>query len=84
MSDATLIFDLTLITNLALFDAIAPYHPTAIGIYTQHTHRLSDKTNKNKNIACLYASYHIFMSLFPKRKSVWDAMLTDVGLDPKI
>ena len=24
------------------------------------------------------------MSLYPTRKSVWDAMLTDVGLDPKI
>ena len=56
-SDATLLFRATVLTSVAWFDAIAPYHPTAIGIYTQHTHRLTETTNKNKNIAVLYASY---------------------------
>lgn len=39
-SDATLVLRLTTLVTNAWFDAIAPYHPTAIGVYTQHSHRL--------------------------------------------
>lgn len=66
----------------AWFDAIAPYHPTAVGVYTKHKHRLTETTNKNKNIALLYASYHVLCSLFPKRINNWGQMLKGVGLDP--
>lgn len=83
-SDATLAFRTTVLITVALFDAVAPYHPTAIGIYTQHKHRLTENTNKNKNIAMLYATYHVVNSLYPNRKANWDAMLTDVGLDPTL
>jgi len=80
--DATLILrNTTLITN-AWFDAIAPYHETAIGVYTQHDHRLTETTNREKNIALIYASYQVMKSLHPKRIDTWNAMLTNVGLDP--
>jgi hypothetical protein len=80
--DATLILrNTTLITN-AWFDAIAPYHPTAIGVYTKHSHRKTEVSNREKNIALFYASYHVMKSLHPKRLDTWNAMLSNVGLDP--
>lgn len=80
--DATLILrNTTLITN-AWFDAIAPYHETAVGVYTKVNHRMSEVTNREKNIALLYASYHVMKSLHPKRMDTWNSMLTNVGLDP--
>ena len=67
-SDPTLILRLTTMTTLSWFDAVAPYHQTAVGIYTQHSHRLIENTNRNKNIAMLYACYHIALIHLPKRK----------------
>lgn len=81
-SDATLVLrNTTLVTN-AWFDAIAPYHPTAIGVYTQLDQRLSEDTNREKNIAILHASYQVMKSLHPNRMATWDAMMTSVGLNP--
>ena len=40
-SDPTLLFRVTVLTCLGWFDALAPYHPTAIGVYTKHSHRLT-------------------------------------------
>ena len=53
-SDPSIILRMTSMAGFAWFDAVAPYHPTAIGIYTQHSHRLTENTNGNKNIAMLY------------------------------
>lgn len=64
-----------MLVTVAWFDAIAPYHPTAIGIYTKHAHRLTETTNKNKNIALIYAGYHVLLGLYPNRKADWDAMM---------
>ncbi len=71
-------------TTLAWFDAVAPYHPTAIGIYTQHNHRLIENTNRNKNVAMFYAGYHIGLNHFPNRKKQLDQMMKNVGLNPDV
>ncbi len=39
-------------------------------------------TNRNINIACFYASYHVLNSLLPNRNEDWRNMLVHVGLDP--
>lgn len=81
--DATLVLrSTTLITN-AWFDAIAPYHPSAVGVYSRLGRRPpGERTNRNRNTAILYSSYRILNSLLPRRNNVWRNMLTSVGLDP--
>ena len=64
-ADATLLLRITTLMINVFYDAVAPYHPTAVGIYTQHSHRLTEKNNRGKNIATLYGSYHISKFLFP-------------------
>jgi hypothetical protein len=83
-SDASLVLRITTITANAWFDAIAPYHPTAIGVYSRLGRRPPEEsaTNRNKNIALLYASYRAMNSLLPQHAADWRNMLTSVGLDP--
>lgn len=83
-SDATLIIRWANMLELCWFDAIAPYHPTAVGIHTQlpRRPRAEAETNRNKNIAILYASFRVFNSIFPSYAQTWREMLQSVGLDP--
>ncbi|GAA2102531.1 vanadium-dependent haloperoxidase [Actinomadura alba] len=83
-NDATLVFRIAALSATAQFDAIAPYHPTAVGIYSDLGRRPASEaaTNRNKNIAILYASYRVYSSLVPQASAEWRALLTDVGLDP--
>ena len=72
----------TLITN-AWFDAIAPYHPTAKGVYTRLSNRPpAEATTRNKNIAMAYATYRLLNRLMPRFATDWRQMLVSVGLDP--
>jgi hypothetical protein len=82
--DATLVLRITTMTTNAWFDATAPYHPTAVGVYTRLGRRPVEEiaTNRNLNIALLYASYHVFRSLLPNQEQRWRDMLSNVGLDP--
>ena len=82
--DATLVLRMTTIITNAWFDATAPYHPTAVGVYSRLGRRPQGEavTNRNLNIALLHASYRVLNSLLPHRASAWRAMLTGVGLDP--
>lgn len=82
-SDPSLIFRITTMVSNSWFDAIAPYNETAVGVYSTIANRPEiERTDENRNTAIMYASYRVFMSLFPKRQSVWREMLEEVGLDP--
>lgn len=83
-SDASLVLRITTLVTNAWFDASAPYHASAVGVYSRLGRRPSfeSATNRNMNIACLYATYRVLNSLLPKRTADWAAMLTSVGLDP--
>ncbi len=83
-SDASLVLRITSTVSNSWFDAIAPYHPTAVGVYSHLGRRpVSESiTNRNKNIAIIYASYRVLNSLFPQQRERWRTMLTSVGLDP--
>lgn len=83
-SDATLVLRTTTLLTNSWFDAIAPYHPTAVGVYSRLGRRPAAEagSNRNKNMAMFYASYHVLNSLLPKRNARWRDMLVSVGLDP--
>jgi hypothetical protein len=83
-NDAPLVLRTTTVITNAWFDALAPYHPTAVGVYSRLGRRPAAEaaTNRQKNIALLYASYHVVNSLMPRFNAEWRAMLTSVGLDP--
>jgi len=83
-SDAPVILRITTLMTNAWFDAIAPYHPTAVGVYSHLGRRPAAEgaTNRNKNIALLYASYRTLNSLLPHHQADWREMLMRVGLDP--
>ena len=83
-SDATLVLRVTTLVTNAWFDASAPYHNTAQGVYSRLGRRPPSEaaTNRNINIACLYATYRVLNSVLPKRNAEWRAMLVDVGLNP--
>lgn len=82
--DATLVLRTTTQTTNAWFDATAPYQPSAVGVYTHLDRRpaVEATTNRNMNIALLYASYRVLSALLPKQEQTWRDMLSDVGLDP--
>lgn len=82
--DATLVLRVTTLITNGWFDAIAPYHPTAVGVYSDLGRRPAEESedNTNLNIALLYASYRTLSSLFPHRGNDWREMLLSVGLDP--
>lgn len=82
-SDASLILRITTIVTNSWFDAIAPYSPAAVGVYSRLGRRpAAERTIRNKNIAILYASYRTFNSLLPQRNADWRQMLLSVGLNP--
>jgi hypothetical protein len=83
-NEATIVLRIVTLTNNGWFDAIAPYHPTAVGVYSRLGRRPPDEsaTNRNKNIAIMYASYRVLNSLLPENASDWRKMMKSVGLDP--
>src|SRR5688572_990208 len=60
-NDAPIILRHTAVITNAWFDAIAPYHPTAVGVYSRLGRRPAAEaaSNRQKNIAMLYASYQV-------------------------
>lgn len=83
-NDATIVIRLVMLLQTAWYEAIAPYHPTAVGVYFRPPRRPASEgaTNRNKNIALLYASLRVLNSFLPDRTADWRGVLTSVGLDP--
>ena len=82
--DATLVLRITTLVTNAWYDATAPYHPSAVGVYSRLGRRpaAESSTNENLNVALLYSSYRVLNSLLPARASEWRQMLVSAGLDP--
>jgi len=82
--DATLVLRVTTMVTNSWFDATAPYHPSAVGVYSRLGRRPPSEyqTNANMNVALLHASYHVLSSLLPRQQQTWRDMMTGVGLDP--
>ena len=83
LGDATLINRINFVVSLGMVDAAAPYHPTAVGMYTRVPRRPeSEWTDRNINTAMMHAAYHTLVGLLPDRELVWREMLADYGLNP--
>jgi hypothetical protein len=82
--DVTILMRIQNLLHLSWFDALAPYHPTAVGVYSRFGRRPASEsaTNRNMNIAGLHASYQATKSLLPERLPATRALLTAIGLDP--
>lgn len=78
-----LVVDRATLIELPWFDAIAPYHPTAVGIFSNLGRRpVEEHTTRNKNIAVLYSSFVSLNAALPEFKSRWLDMMQAAGLDP--
>src|SRR5262249_44816616 len=81
--DVTTFLWVNRLAAIAAFDAVAPYHETAVGIYSRIGRRPSSEsaTNRNMNIAGLYAGWRVWQGVFGERPGVREFM-TALGLDP--
>ena len=83
LGDATLINRINMIVALGMMDAAAPYHESAVGMYTRIPRRpASEVKDHNINTAMLHAAYQALVGLLPQRASVWREMLSEYGLNP--
>jgi len=82
--DVTILIRVTHLVQNAWFDALAPYHPTAVGVYSRLGRRPGSeaRTNRNKNIAALHAMYHVVKSVLAEQEPLFRQLLTSVGLNP--
>jgi hypothetical protein len=82
--DATLVLRFTTMLTNSWFDATAPYHPTAIGVYSDLGRRPAGESvdNTHMNTAIMYASFHVLNSLAPQHAADWIALMESLGLDP--
>lgn len=84
LGDVTLVNRVTSTLLIALVDATAPYHPSAVGVFTRFDRRPQEEWNPtNVNTSMLYAAYHSLRGVIPHREDVWITYLTDFGLDPE-
>jgi hypothetical protein len=83
-NDASLVLYVTTLITTSWFDAIAPYHPSAVGVYSNLGRRPGEEStdNANMNVALCYASYRVLNWLLPQHAQDWRDMLLSVGLDP--
>ena len=80
-SDAPLVLRTTTLLTNAWFDALAPYHPTAVGVYSRLPRRPeADGINDRKrNIAIFYAALPVLESLYPAEKDRWAKLIKATG-----
>ncbi|MFE1439656.1 DUF6851 domain-containing protein [Streptomyces sp. NPDC058739] len=79
----TLTVDHAILIEMPWFDALAPYHPTAKGIFSDLGRRpAEERTTRNKNIAVIYAAYTSLTKVLPQYNSRWIEMMESAGLDP--
>ena len=84
LDDATTLFATAILVDGAIFDAIAPYHPTAVGMYSRIDNRPASEseTNLNINLATLHAFYQTMLKLAPELADKWRQQVEQLGSDP--
>eukprot|EP00659_Diplonema_papillatum_P010406 gene10406-16032_t len=81
--DAPLILRLAVSNANYFFDALAPYHDTAVGIFSRFERRpVEERTARNQNIAAFYGSLAGLSVSWPESIPAMRQVLMDVGLDP--
>jgi hypothetical protein len=69
---------------IAVFDALAPYHESAVGIYSKIPRRPAREsaTNRNLNIAVIHAQLGIWKRMLPHDTAGIRQLMSALGLDP--
>jgi hypothetical protein len=82
--DVTIFLWVNHLTTIAWFDAVAPYHPTAVGVYTRVGRRPASEstTNRNLNIALIHATSQVVKGVVVERVPAVRQLMTALGLDP--
>jgi hypothetical protein len=82
--DVTLHMRITHMVSLAWFDACAPYHATAVGVYSRFARRPASEstTNRTRNIAAVYGTFQIIKGVAPDRIPAFRTLITAIGLNP--
>ena len=84
LSDPSPLFRYVALLLNGAFDAVAPYHETAVGVSSRIDHRPPSEyeTNENPNTAVMYAEYRMMLEFAPHRTDDWRFMMTVHGFDP--
>ncbi|WP_419917993.1 DUF6851 domain-containing protein [Candidatus Poriferisocius sp.] len=82
--DASLVHFYVTSLMAAAFDAMAPYHETAVGMYSRFERRPEEEGQSNllPNEALLYVVYRVMLEYAPHRAQQWRGMLAVHGLNP--
>ncbi len=82
--DVTILERVTHMATTSWFDAVAPYHPTAVGVYSRIGRRPAGEsaTNRNKNIAALHATNQVIRGVVREREPAFRQLMIAVGLNP--
>ncbi len=82
--DASLVHFYVTSLMTAGFDAMAPYHETAVGMYSRFERRpaVESRNNRLPNEAILHVVYRLMMEYAPHRAEQWRSMLSVHGFDP--
>ncbi len=82
--DATVNIYLQHLNTIAWFDAVAPYHPTAVGMYTRIGRRPASEsaTNRNMNVAIFHAMNQWVRAVNVEQVPLFAQVMTALGLDP--
>jgi hypothetical protein len=83
--DVTVLERLNHYSAVSWYDATAPYHRTAVGVFSRLGRRPAAEaaTNRNRNIAALYAQKQVINGIDPvRRASVYKELMQSVGLNP--
>ncbi|MHA4820249.1 DUF6851 domain-containing protein, partial [Streptomyces aculeolatus] len=82
--DVTVFLWINRVVWLAAFDALAPYHETAVGVYSQIPRRPSSEsaTNRNLNIAAIHAQHGVWKHVLPQQVGQLRELMVALGLDP--
>ena len=82
-TDPSLAFRYIALMLNAGYDATAPYHETAVGVYSRIKNLESGSSDiRGINVASLHAAYQLLMKFDPDRQLQWDKMMERSGLDP--
>ncbi len=84
LNSPSLLFRYVVLLLNGAFDAVAPYHETAVGVSSHMEHRPPSEyeTNENPNTAVMYAEYRMMLEFAPQRTDDWRFMMTVHGFDP--
>jgi hypothetical protein len=81
--DATVNIWIQHLEAIAWFDAVAPYHPTAVGVYTRIGRRpASESTNRNMNTAIFHSMFQWVKAVNVEQVPLFAQVMTLLGLDP--